>query len=101
MAPPPANVPNVIVGLVRDPSGLLLTEVVIIVKDLAGEPVRALKTNKVGQFAISTPLPNGSYTIELEKDGFQFDIVAVNLNGDIFTPIEVRAVPVLTRVKSG
>jgi PrgI family protein len=99
MAPPPANVPNVIVGLVRDQSGLLMTEVVIIVKDQTGEPVRALKTNKVGQFAISTPLPNGPYTIELEKDGFQFDIVAVNLNGEIFAPIEIKALPILTRVK--
>lgn len=91
MAPPAANVPNVIVGLVKSAESLLLTEVVIIVKDPEGEPVRALKTNKIGQFAISTPLPNGSYTIDLEKDGYTFDTIAVNLNGEIFQPIEIRA----------
>lgn len=91
MAPPAANVPNVLVGLVRDQSGLLLVDVVIIVKDPDGEPVRALKTNKVGQFAISTPLPNGRYTIDLEKDGYKFDTIAVDLEGQIFTPIEIKA----------
>jgi hypothetical protein len=101
MAPPPANVPNVIVGLVRDQNGLLLTEVVIIVKDSEDEPVRALKTNKVGQFAISTPLPNGPYTVSLEKDGFSFDTIAVNLNGEIFIPIEIKAQPLLTGANRG
>lgn len=91
MAPPAATVPNVIVGLVRDSRGLLLTDVVIVVKDEEGEPVRALKSNKVGQFAISTALPNGHYAIDFEKDGVQFDTIAVNLEGQIFRPIEVRA----------
>lgn len=92
MAPPAANVPNVVVGLVRDNTGMLLVEVVIIVKDPDGEPVRALKTNKVGQFAISTPLPNGDYTIELQKPGFKFDTIAVKLDGQIFQPIEIRSI---------
>ncbi|HET7713364.1 MAG TPA: PrgI family protein [Patescibacteria group bacterium] len=91
MAPPPANVPNVIVGLLRDQAGLLLTDVVIIVKDQEGEPVRALKSNKVGQFAISTPLPNGKYTIDLQKEGYKFDTIALDLEGQIFTPIEIKA----------
>lgn len=91
MAPPPANVPNVVVGLLRDQTGLLVTDAVIIVKDLEGEPVRALKSNKVGQFAISTPLPNGKYTIEIQKDGYRFDTIAVDLAGQIFAPIEIKA----------
>ncbi len=91
MAPQAANSPNVIVGLIRDQSGLLLTDVVIIVKDPDGEPVRALKSNKVGQFAISTPLPNGTYTIDLEKDGYKFDTIQINLDGQIFAPIEIKS----------
>lgn len=91
MAPLPANVPNVIVGLLRDQSGLLITDAVIIVKDAEGEPVRALKSNKVGQFAISTPLPNGKYTIDIQKDGYRFDTIAVDLAGQIFAPIEIKA----------
>lgn len=91
MAPLPATVPNVIVGLVRAPDGLLLTDVVIVVKDPSGEPVRALKSNKVGQFAITTPLPNGQYLIELKKESYQFDTIEVTLDGQIFQPIEIRA----------
>lgn len=91
MAPPAANVPNVMVGLLRDQAGLLVTDAVIIVKDGDGEPVRALKSNKVGQFAISTPLPNGKYTIEIQKDGYRFDTIAVDLAGQIFAPIEIKA----------
>lgn len=91
MAPPAANVPDVVVGLLRDQAGLLVTDAVIIVKDADGEPVRALKSNKVGQFAISTPLPHGKYTIEIQKDGYRFDTIAVDLAGQIFAPIEIKA----------
>ncbi len=91
MAPPPAGMPNVIVGMVRTNSGLLISDAVIIVKDTDGEPVRALKSNKVGQFMISTPLPNGTYTIDFEKEGYSFDTISVAMTGEIFQPIEVRA----------
>ena len=91
MAPQPSNIANVVVGLVRDHNGLLLTDVVVVVKDKDGEPVRALKSNKVGQFAISTPLPSGDYTISLGKDGYNFDTIAVTLDGQIFQPIEIRS----------
>jgi len=91
MAPSPANVPNVVVGLIRDKNGMLLTDAVVIVKDPEDEPVRALKSNKVGQFAISTPLPSGSYTIDFEKDGCSFDTISVDLDGKIFLPIEIRS----------
>ena len=91
MAPLAATIPNVIIGLVRSLDGLLLTDVVIVVKDTEGEPVRALKSNKVGQFAITTPLPNGTYTIDASKDSYQFDTIEVTLNGQIFQPIEIRA----------
>jgi len=62
-----------------------------VVKDSSGDPVRALKTNKIGQFAISTPLPNGVYTIDLEKEGYQFDIVEVEITGQVMPPIEIRS----------
>jgi hypothetical protein len=91
MAPPPATIPNVIVGLIRAKEGLLLTDVVVVIKDTEGEPVRALKSNKVGQFAITTPLPNGTYHIDFNKDTYQFDTIKVTLNGQIFQPIEIRS----------
>ena len=91
MAPSLTNAPNVINGIVKDSSGLLLSNVVIVVKDPYGEPVRAFKTNKIGQFAISTPLPNGTYTMVLEIAGHNFDIVEVELEGKVLPPVEIRS----------
>lgn len=91
MLPNTPTIPNVINGIVKDTKGLLLSTVVIIVKDSKGDPVRAFKTNKIGQFALSTPVPNGVYTLELEKEGFEFDIIEVDVNGAIMQPIEIKA----------
>ena len=91
MAPPLTATANVINGIIKDAKGFLLTDVIILVKDRGGEPVRALKTNKIGQFAISTPLPNGVYVLELEKEGCNFDMIEVKLEGNVLLPIEVRA----------
>lgn len=91
MAPQLTTIPNVVSGIIKDVSGMLLTDVVLVVKDSAGNPVRALKSNKIGQFAISTPLPNGTYTMELEKAEAVFDVVQIKLEGKVMPPIEIRA----------
>ena len=56
-------------------------------------PLRALKTNKLGQFAASTPLPNGTYFMEVEdpRDRFVFDRIQISLNGTILPAIEIVA----------
>jgi len=91
MAPALTSTPNVINGIVKDPQGLLLSDVIIVVKDSGGQPVRALKSNKIGQFAISTPLPNGTYIMELESPGHSFDIVEVDVEGKVMHPIQIQA----------
>jgi hypothetical protein len=91
MLPNTPTLPNVINGIVKDTKGLLLPTVVIIVRDQTEEPVRALKTNKIGQFALSTAVPNGTYTLELEKEGYDFDIIEVDVNGTIMQPIEIKS----------
>lgn len=83
--------PNIVNGIVTALTGEILSGVIVIVKDKNDTPVRALKTNKLGQFMISTPLENGIYRLELEKVGFQFDIIEVELNGGILPPIEIKA----------
>ncbi len=85
------NLPNAINGVVRSPAGELLASVIIVIKDEQGVPVRALKTNRLGQFMIATPLPSATYTIELEKDGFFFDIMSTTLTGAVLPPIEISA----------
>lgn len=91
MAPPMTTVPNVINGVVKDVNGFLLSGTIIVVKDKNDEPVRALKTNQVGQFAISTALPNGTYLMEVEKDGYEFDYIEIKLTGELLAPIEIRS----------
>ncbi|MBI3559733.1 hypothetical protein HY087_01225, partial [Candidatus Gottesmanbacteria bacterium] len=57
--------PNVVTGIVKDHYGNLLSGMLITVRDKDDIPLRALKTNKLGQFAASTPLPNNTYIVEI------------------------------------
>lgn len=85
--------PNVVTGIVKDNYGNLLAGMLITVRDSDDVPLRALKTNKLGQFAASTPLPNNTYIVEIEdpKGGFTFDKAQISLNGTVAPPIEVTA----------
>ncbi len=89
--PSAPTVPNVIVGMTLDPGRNILENTIIEIRDNKNHPVRALKSNKLGQFYIATPLPDGVYEIEAEKEGFAFDIAKITLNGKLIPPIEIRA----------
>ncbi len=83
--------PNVISGIVKDFSNNYLEGVVAVIFDKEGLPVRALKTNKLGQFTGSTPLPSGVYTLELEKENFNFDVLQIELTGEVLPSIMITA----------
>ena len=87
------QIPNIIVGIIKDPQRKLLPNIILTIKDKSGLPLRALKTNKLGQFATATPLPNGIYFLEIEDPlkRFVFDIAEITLSGKIFLPIEIIA----------
>lgn len=90
-APPnPPTTPNTIVGQVVTPEGKIIEGAILEVKDTAGRPVRALKSNKVGHFLVVTPLQNGKYEIITEKDGFEFKPITFEANGGIIPPIMVE-----------
>lgn len=86
--------PNVITGIIKESNGNLLPNLIVTVKDKDGIPVRALKTNKLGQFAASTPLTNGVYIIEVEdpKQNFQFNRIEVGLSSQVLPPLEIFAI---------
>lgn len=86
--------PNIITGIVKDPRGNPLSNILVEVKDPQGNAVRAFKTNALGQFASATPLVNGNYTIEFDDPKVlnKFDKVGFAANGSIILPIEVISV---------
>lgn len=81
--------PNVVNGIVTDTAGNLLEGVIIIVHNKDGIPVRALKTNKLGQFTGATPLPDGDYNIIFEKDSWVFNAVSLNLIGEVLPAVKI------------
>ena len=86
-----ADVPNLIAGIIKDPRNNPLPNILVEVKDDAGNPVRAFKTNVLGQFISATPLANGVYTISFEdpKTENKFDTIELSVTGEILMPIEV------------
>jgi|GEM_PF-2426122 len=84
------NSPNIINGIVKDNNDKFIEGSVVIIKDKSDSPVRALKTNELGQFIISTPVTNGDYVIEIIKKGYKFDIISVTIDGSIMVPMLIK-----------
>lgn len=83
------STPNVINGIITDSNGGYLENVVVVIHDHNGLPVRASKTNKLGQFAGATPLPSGEYTVTLEKDNLEFDVFQISLKDEVLAPLHI------------
>ncbi len=85
--------PNIVTGIIKDSDNTFLPGVLVTVKDKEGVPLRALKTNRLGQFAASTPLANGVYFVEIEdpRIRYVFDRVQITLNGSIVPALEIIA----------
>jgi len=91
LIPTPPTRPNIIVGMVLDNEGKIVEGAILEIRNAQDLPVRALKTNRLGQFMIATPLENDLYEIEVEKEGFHFDTIKIEVKGEIIKPIEIRA----------
>lgn len=91
VTPTLTSYPNVINGIVTDPEGNYADGVIVIIHNKDGLPVRALKTNKLGQFTGATPLPPGEYQISLEKDGLEFSAISVTLNNEVMPALQIMA----------
>lgn len=89
--PTTPDYPNLITGIVKDPRGKILSNMLVEIKDKEGNPVRAFKTNSLGQFASATSLLNGSYTLVVEdpQEEHKFDQVEIIANGQIIPPLEI------------
>lgn len=85
------DTPNVVLGIIKDPRGKILPNILVEIMDTQGIPVRAFKTNALGQFAAATPLPDGEYNVLLEdpRKQHEFDQIHIVLDGNIFEPLEI------------
>ncbi len=86
-----SDTPNVVMGTVKDARGNVLPNILVEIKDKADNPIRAFKTNALGNFASATPLSPGTYTITLEdvKKEHTFDLIHITANNQIMLPIEI------------
>ncbi len=84
------SLPNVINGVISDEAGNFLEGVIVIIHNSEGLPVRALKTNKLGQFSGATPLPSGTYNLTMEKENMEFDTLQISLEGEVIQPITIH-----------
>jgi len=86
--------PNILLGIVKDPRGKVLQNILVEVIDKNGLSVRAFKTNALGQFASATTLANGNYTVLFNdpQGKHDFSKVTVTLDGSIFQPLEVISI---------
>lgn len=85
--------PNVINGVVKDVTGKLIQGVIVIVKDETGDPLRALKTNDLGEFVVSTPLPGGKYRVTASLPGSKFATMEVIADGRILPTLNFVSQP--------
>ncbi len=69
----------------------LLTNAIVEIQTPEGSIARAVKTNTLGQFFITTPLKNGDYNIVVEKTGYQFQPQHLIINNTIIPPMEIRS----------
>ncbi|MBI2621393.1 MAG: PrgI family protein [Candidatus Levybacteria bacterium] len=86
--------PNIIVGIVKDSRGNPLPNILVDVKDPEENPVRAFKTNALGQFASATPLQNGKYIISFEDPtgAHKFDTIEIEAAGTPLMPLEIISI---------
>ncbi len=81
---------NKVVGMVLTTENDLISDAIVEIKTNDGVVARAVKSNALGQFFITTPLADGEYTIVVEKDGFVFSPLQLVLSNQIVQPIEIR-----------
>jgi hypothetical protein len=90
--PVPIDKPNIISGITYDKNGKILGGVILEIRDNNNLPVRALKSNKLGQFFIVTPLADGIYRIRAEHETAQFAVIKLEAKDEVIPPLKVQAV---------
>ncbi|MBU1110575.1 carboxypeptidase regulatory-like domain-containing protein [Patescibacteria group bacterium] len=84
------NKSNIISGIVYNADNQPISNALIVIKNNKEQPQRALRSNQLGEFIVTSSLPNGTYRIEIQKENINFDIIEIELAGKVLDPIEIR-----------
>ena len=90
--PQASQKPNLISGITLDKANKIIPNVILEIKDSGNHPVRALKSNKLGQFFIATPLTDGIYTINAEHPDHRFAIMKFEAKNEVIPPLKIQAI---------
>ena len=91
--PAPPTEPNKLVGMVLTPNNELIPGAIVEIKTPDGHTARAVKSNALGQFFVTTPLKKGKYVVEVEKEGLSFVAQNLDVKDKVLEPMEVRSGP--------
>lgn len=83
--------PNLLLGMVHDKEKNIIPGAIVEILDKNGNTVRAMKTNNLGQFYISTPLKKGQYVIETEAQDHSFPVYTLEVNDSVLDPVDIQA----------
>ena len=89
--PTTPTTPNKVVGMVLTKDKDLVPNAIVEIYNQAGTVERAVKTNALGQFFITTPLASGDYILRTTHDKLRFAPVTLKLTGEIAPPLEIVA----------
>jgi hypothetical protein len=89
--PATPTVPNIVNGIILNEKGSVIEGAIVEIQDIGGNPIRAMRTNSLGQFQTATPLSEGDYLIIAEKEPYRFDIIKLKIEGVIVRPIKIQA----------
>jgi hypothetical protein len=84
--------PNKLVGMILSQNNDLLSNAIVEIQTPEGNIERAVKTNPLGQFFITTPLKPGEYNLIIEKEGYTFQPQHIIVNNEIISPMEIRSI---------
>lgn len=84
--------PNKVVGMVLSQNNDLLTNAIVEIQTPEGNIARAVKSNALGQFFITTALKKGDYNVVVEKKGYQFEPKHLVIDDSIIPPMEIRSI---------
>lgn len=87
----PSSLPNQITGAVVDQAGIAVEGAIIEIKNQQ-QSLRVVKSDSSGNFAINNPLNDGEYQIIVEKDGFNYPITSVVLDGEVLEPLVIAPI---------